>query len=132
MKIWQKALDYFVKGIGFGAIIYLLILGLTSESVGNIEVSLNSILIVFICSGLIGELNFLFKTDLSYFFALILHLLGTFVLFTIMMFLNHWLINWQTLLIFVIAYVIIWFVIRLTQEKDIRNCQIFCVNSSFS
>ncbi|WP_313959873.1 DUF3021 family protein [Lactobacillus crispatus] len=65
--------------------------------------------------------NFLFKTDLSYFFALILHLLGTFVLFTIMMFLNHWLINWQTLLIFVIAYVIIWFVIRLTQEKDIRR-----------
>lgn len=121
MKTWQKALDYFVKGIGFGAIIYLLILGLTSESVGNIEVSLNSILIVFICSGLIGELNFLFKTDLSYFFALILHLLGTFVLFIIMMFLNHWLINWQTLLIFVIAYVIIWFVIRLTQEKDIRR-----------
>ena len=121
MKTWQKALDYFVTGMGFGAIIYLLILGLTSESVGNIEVSLNSILIVFICSGLIGELNFLFKTDLSYFFALILHLLGTFVLFTIMMFLNHWLINWQTLLIFVIAYVIIWFVIRLTQEKDIRR-----------
>ncbi|WP_260985877.1 hypothetical protein [Lactobacillus crispatus] len=57
MKTWQKALDYFVKGIGFGAIIYLLILGLTSESVGNIEVSLNSILIVFICSGLIGEWN---------------------------------------------------------------------------
>jgi hypothetical protein len=34
MKIWQKALHYFVTGMGFGAIIYLLILGMTSNEVG--------------------------------------------------------------------------------------------------
>ena len=38
-----------------------------------------------------------------------------------MMLLNHWLINWQTLLIFVITYAIIWLIIRLIQEKDIRR-----------
>lgn len=47
----------------FGAIIYLLILGMTSNEVGDIAVPINSVFIVFICSGLIGELSFLFKTD---------------------------------------------------------------------
>lgn len=38
-----------------------------------------------------------------------------------MMLLNRWLIDWQTLLIFVITYAIIWLIIRLIQEKDIRR-----------
>ena len=121
MKIWQKALDYFVTGMGFGAIIYLVILGITYENVGDLRVPLKSVFIVFVCSGLIGELSFLFETALPYFWALILHLLGTFALFAIMMFLNQWLTDWQTLLIFVITYAIIWLIIRLIQEKDIRR-----------
>lgn len=121
MKILQKALHYFVTGMGFGAIIYLLILGMTSNEVGDIAVPINSVFIVFICSGLIGELSFLFKTDLSYFLAFIFHLIGTLALFSIMMFLNNWLINWQTLFIFILAYAMIWLVIRLTQERDIRR-----------
>lgn len=76
---------------------------------------------MFVCSGLIGELSFLFETTLSYFWALILHLIRTFVLFSVMMLLNHWVIDWQTLLIFVITYAIIWLIIRLIQEKDIRR-----------
>lgn len=121
MKIWQKALHYFVTGMGFGAIIYLLILGMPSNEVGDIAVPINSVFIVFICSGLIGELSFLFKTDLSYLLAFIFHLIGTLALFSIMMFLNNWLINWQTLFIFILAYAMIWLVIRLTQERDIRR-----------
>ena len=74
MKIWRKILDYFVTGIGFGAITYLLILGMLSDSVGDVDVPLKSVLIVFICSGLIGELSFLFQTDLSYLLALGLNL----------------------------------------------------------
>mgnify|MGYP003276837014 FL=1 len=107
--------------MGFGAIIYLVILGVTYENIGDLRVPLNSVFIVFVCSGLIGELSFLFKTSLPYFWALILHLIGTFALFSIMILLNHWLINWQTLLIFVITYAIIWLIIRLIQEKDIRR-----------
>ena len=118
MKIWRKILDYFVTGIGFGAITYLLILGMLSDSVGDVDVPLKSVLIVFICSGLIGELSFLFQTDLSYLLALGLHLVGTFILFSIMMILNHWIINWQTLMI---SYIVIWIIIRLTQERDIRK-----------
>ncbi|PAB54513.1 hypothetical protein A3Q05_06965 [Lactobacillus johnsonii] len=121
MKIWRKILDYFVTGIGFGAITYLLILGMLSDSVGDVDVPLKSVLIVFICSGLIGELSFLFQTDLSYLLALGLHLVGTFILFSIMMILNHWIINWQTLMIFILSYIVIWIVIRLTQERDIRK-----------
>lgn len=121
MKNWRKPLDYFVTDMGFGAIIYLVILGVTYENIGDLRVPLNSVFIVFVCSGLIGELSFLFKTSLPYFWALTLHLIGTFALFSIMMLLNHWLINWQTLLIFVITYAIIWLIIRLIQEKDIRR-----------
>ena len=121
MKIWRKILDYFVTGIGFGAITYLLILGMLSDSVGDVDVPLKSVLIVFICSGLIGELSFLFQTDLSYLLALGLHLVGTFILFSIMMILNHWIINWQTLMIFILSYIVIWIIIRLTQERDIRK-----------
>ena len=43
MKIWRKILDYFVTGIGFGAITYLLILGMLSDSVGDVDVPLNSV-----------------------------------------------------------------------------------------
>lgn len=121
MKIWRKILDYFVTGIVFGAITYLLILGMLSDSVGDVDVPLKSVLIVFICSGLIGELSFLFQTDLSYLLALGLHLVGTFILFSIMMILNHWIINWQTLMIFILSYIVIWIIIRLTQERDIRK-----------
>ena len=121
MKIWRKILDYFVTGIGFGAITYLLILGMLSDRVGDVYVPLKSVLIVFICSGLIGELSFLFQTDLSYLLALGLHLVETFILFSIMMILNHWIINWQTLMIFILSYIVIWIIIRLTQERDIRK-----------
>lgn len=121
MKIWRKILDYFVTGVGFGAITYLLILGMVSDSVGDVDVPLKSVLIVFICSGLIGELSFLFQTDLSYLLALGLHLVGTFILFSIMMILNHSIVNWQTLLIFILVYIVIWIIIRLTQERDLRS-----------
>lgn len=121
MKIWHKILGFFVTGMGFGAITCLLILGIVSNSVGAINIPLMSVIVVFICSGLIGELSFLFDTNLSYLIALLLHLIGTFTLFSIMMLFNHWLIDWQTLCIFIFVYIIIWIVIRLTQEKDIQK-----------
>ncbi|MDK7068605.1 ABC transporter permease [Lactobacillus paragasseri] len=109
------------------AIVQLVIIGFVLKFIFHIDtlwltaVSINSVFIVFICSGLIGELSFLFKTDLSYLLAFIFHLIGTLALFSIMMFLNNWLINWQTLFIFILAYAMIWLVIRLTQERDIRR-----------
>lgn len=121
MKIWREILSCFFIGIGFGATIYLLILGVTYENIGDLRVPLKSVFIVFLCSGLIGELSFLFDTELSYTLALVLHLIGTFCLFSIMMVLNHWIINWETLLLFVLAYIVIWLIIRLTQERDIKR-----------
>ena len=82
------------------AIVQLVIIGFVLKFIFHIDtlwltvVSINSVFIVFICSGLIGELSFLFKTDLSYLLAFIFHLIGTLALFSIMMFLNNWLINW--------------------------------------
>lgn len=121
MKIWKEILICFFIGIGFGATIYLLILGVTYENIGDLRVPLKSVFIVFLCSGLIGELSFLFDTKLSYFLAMTLHLIGTFSLFSIMMLLNNWPINIWTLLIFIFSYVVIWIIIKVTQEKDIRR-----------
>ncbi len=121
MKIWKEILICFFIGIGFGATIYLLILGVTYENIGDLRVPLKSIFIVFLCSGLIGELSFIFDTELSYFLAMVLHLIGTFSLFSIMMLLNNWPINIWTLLIFIFSYVVIWIIIKVTQEKDIRR-----------
>ncbi|MCR1903277.1 DUF3021 domain-containing protein [Lactobacillus taiwanensis] len=121
MKIWKEILICFFIGIGFGATIYLLILGVIYENIGDLRVPLKSVFIVFLCSGLIGELSFLFDTELSYFLAMVLHLIGTFSLFSIMMLLNNWPINIWTLLIFIFSYVVIWIIIKVTQEKDIRR-----------
>lgn len=121
MKNWKEILICFFIGIGFGATIYLLILGVTYENIGDLRVPLKSVFIVFLCSGLIGELSFLFDTELSYLLAMILHLIGTFSLFSIMMLLNNWPINSWTLLIFIFSYVVIWIIIKVTQKKDIRR-----------
>ena len=48
MKIWHKILDFFVTGMGFGAITCLLILGIVSNSVGAINIPLMSVIVVFI------------------------------------------------------------------------------------
>ena len=104
------------------AIVQLVIIGFVLKFIFHIDTLwINSVFIVFICSGLIGELSFLFKTDSSYLLAFIFHLIGTLALFSIMMFLNNWLINWQILFIFILAYAMIWLVIRLTQGRDIRR-----------
>ncbi len=58
-------------------------------------VSTTSVITVFIISGLIGELSFVFQTELPYSIALVIHLIGTFILYSVMMLINHWPLNWQ-------------------------------------
>ena len=53
-----KSFRLFCNRHGFGAIIYLVILGVTYENIGDLRVPLNSVFIVFVCSELIGELSF--------------------------------------------------------------------------
>ncbi|WP_093625201.1 DUF3021 domain-containing protein [Limosilactobacillus gorillae] len=114
----RRGIRYFVRGMGYGSIAYLAIIAFLSQ---NSSISTTNIITVFIISGLIGELSFLFQTKLSFSNALIIHLTGTFILFLGMMLINRWLFNWQTILIFIFVYIMIWIIIRLVEERQIHR-----------
>ncbi|KRM82892.1 hypothetical protein FC35_GL001091 [Limosilactobacillus coleohominis DSM 14060] len=74
-----------------------------------------------IIGGLIGIATVVFKTDINYFLATLIHFLTTSVLVGIMMFLNNWKISWQSVLLVVLTYVIIWIIMRFQQLQDVRK-----------
>lgn len=76
---------------------------------------------VMVISGLIGVATFIFQTDLNYFVALIVHFIITVLLVAVMIVVNHWGITLQSLWLIVVAYVIIWIVLRFQQESDVRE-----------
>lgn len=114
----RRSIRYFVHGMSYGSITYLVIIAFFWQ---NPSISTANIITVFIISGLIGELSFLFQMKLSFSSALLIHLAGTFILFIGMMLINHWLLNWQTILIFILAYIVIWLIIRLVEEHQIHR-----------
>lgn len=114
----KRSIRYFICGMGYGSITYLAIIAFLTH---NITVSTTSVITVFIISGLIGELSFVFQTELPYSIALVIHLIGTFILYSVMMLINHWPLNWQTIIIFIIVYIAIWFFIRLLEEQHINR-----------
>ena len=103
--------------MGYGSITYLAIIAFLTH---NMTVSTTSVITVFIISGLIGELSFVFQTELQYSIALVIHLIGTFILYSVMMLINHWPLNWQTIVIFIIVYIAIWLFISLLVEQHIN------------
>lgn len=114
----KRSIRYFICGMGYGSITYLAIIAFLTH---NITVSTTSVITVFIISGLIGELSFVFQTELPYSIALVIHLIGTFILYSVMMLINHWPLNWQTIIIFIIVYIAIWLFIRLLEEQHINR-----------
>ena len=114
----KRGIRYFIRGMGYGSITYLAIIAFLTH---NMTVSTTSVITVFIISGLIGELSFVFQTELPYSIALVIHLIGTFILYSVMMLINHWPLNWQTIVIFIIVYIAIWLFIRLLEEQHINR-----------
>lgn len=114
----RMSIRFFIRGMGYGSITYLAVIAFLAP---NSTVSTPNVLSVFILSGLIGELSFLFQTEMSFLSALVFHLIGTIILCSGMMLINRWPLNWQTILIFVITYAIIWIIIRLIEEQQINR-----------
>ncbi|MRI04197.1 DUF3021 family protein [Lactobacillus reuteri] len=114
----KRGIRYFIRGMGYGSITYLAIIAFLTP---NMTVSTTSVITVFIISGLIGELSFLFQTELPYSIALVIHLIGTFILYSAIMLINHWQLDWQTIIIFLIVYIAIWIFIRLVEEQHINR-----------
>ena len=63
----------------------------------------------------------IFKTDLPLLSAIIIHFIGSFILFLIMSFINNWLISWDSIFIFILVYIIIWLIILLEQRKTVNK-----------
>lgn len=114
----KRGIRYFVRGMGYGSITYLAIVAFLTP---NMIVSATSVITVFIISGLIGELSFLFQTELPYPLVLVIHLIGTFILYSGMMLINHWPLDWRNIIIFIVVYIAIWVIIRLVEERQISR-----------
>jgi CHASE2 domain-containing sensor protein len=118
MKKIGMYLDYFVTGMGFGAISYLCLLtfiypGVTPTTKGVVS--------IFIISGLIGILSMIFKTDLPITIAIIIHLFGTFIAFVAMAMINHWGIGLSSITIFFSIYLIVWLILIGEQKRIIKQ-----------
>lgn len=118
MKKFGKYLDYFVTGMGFGAISYLCIL--TFIYPGTAPTS-KGVISVFIISGLIGILSMIFRTDLPITIAIIIHLIGTFIAFAVMALINHWNIGIASICLFLLIYLIIWLILIGEQKRTINQ-----------
>lgn len=118
MKKISIILDYFVTGMGFGAISYILIL--TFVDPGAVSTPTMTISVLGI-SGLIGLLTMIFKTGLPLIIAVIIHFVGTFIAFIIMAMLNHWEIGETSLGIFLLIYLIIWIILIVEQKRNIKQ-----------
>lgn len=114
----KRILKRFLKGLAIGSTTYLVFLTFHFQSMLP---TVLSAITVMVTSGLIGVATFIFQTDLNYFIALIIHFIITVLLVSIMIIVNHWGITLQSLWLIVIAYVIIWIILRLQQEHDVRK-----------
>ncbi|EEW53264.1 DUF3021 domain-containing protein [Limosilactobacillus antri] len=114
----KRILRRFLKGLAIGSTTYLVFLTIHFQPM--LPTAFNTISVMVI-SGLIGVATFIFQTDLNYFVALIVHFIITVLLVAIMIVVNHWGITLQSLWLIVIAYVVIWIVLRLQQERDVRE-----------
>lgn len=118
MKKFGKYLDYFVTGMGFGAISYLCVLTFIYPGVAPSRLGLISVLVI---SGLIGVLSMIFKTDLPITLAIFIHLVGTFIAFIVMALINQWNIGVVSICLFFLIYLIIWIILIGEQKRTINQ-----------
>lgn len=115
---FEKFFNYFVTGVGFGEFSYLAILTFVNPGIAPTALGFASVLVV---SGLVGILSLIFETDLPFTVALLIHLVGTFILVLLMGVINKWALNLLTLVLFILVYASIWAVVILTQLSTIRK-----------
>lgn len=113
-----KFINYFVSGVGFGEFSYLAILTFVNPGIAPTTLGFASVLIM---SGLVGVLSMIFETELPFTVALLIHLVGTFLLILLIGVINNWALNLLSLTLFVLIYAAIWAVIILTQLSTIRK-----------
>lgn len=118
MSKFSTCFKYFFTGMGFGAISYLCMLTFIYHQSAPTVIGTVSVLAL---SGLIGILSMVMRTDLPLSLSLTIHLVGTFLIFCLMVTINHWGMNWWNVLLFIIIYAIIWLICILEQRKAVNR-----------
>lgn len=108
----------FCMGVGFAAVTYLIVI--TSQMQGTAPTVRNTTSVLII-GGLIGIATLLFQSDMSYLVALAGHFLITVALVMVMLWLNHWSFDWATFVMIIVIYVIIWLIMQLNQDHDVKQ-----------
>lgn len=106
----------FCIGVGFAATIYLLIITVGLQEMLPTAMNTFSILITGGCIGLTTVVfDILDKSLLS---GLVTHFAITTVLVYLMLMVNQWQFQWQTLVVITMTYAIIWVVMWLVADRD--------------
>ena len=121
MRKLSNFINYFFTGVGFGAATYLIILTFAFPDVPTRL----GVISVFIISGLIGILSMIFAMDVPPAIAFSIHIIGTFLLVLLMSWINKWPINFWLIGVFILAYIVIWLIVILSQVKTVKE-----INSS--
>ena len=111
-------INYFFTGVGFGAATYLIILTFAFPGVPATRLGVIS---VFIISGLIGILSMIFAAEVSPTIAFSVHIIGTFLLVLLMYWINKWSITFWSIGVFILAYIIIWLIVILSQVHMVNK-----------
>lgn len=108
----------FCEGVGFAAVTYLIVITIRMQATVPTVRNTASVLII---GGLIGIATLLFHSDISYLAALAGHFLITVALVMVMLWLNHWSFDLATFVMIIVIYVIIWLIMRLNQDHDVKQ-----------
>ncbi|MBS9337353.1 DUF3021 domain-containing protein [Fructobacillus parabroussonetiae] len=120
----KKVFQHVIRGIGFGSATYLIILASTMTS--ELTISISSIWAILLMSAGIGLLSIIFESDRFSFLTLFVsHLFGTaFLVWLAGTWTNCFDMKMDNPMIwlnFLIAYAIIWGIIRFNQQKKISK-----------
>ncbi|MFC6261285.1 DUF3021 domain-containing protein [Levilactobacillus fujinensis] len=116
-----KILRYAIRGVGYGAVAYLLLIAFHAAST---NVSSKIVCSLFLVSGAIGVLSMVFDSnheELAWPLAFGIHLVGTAVLILLLMRYNNWSIDLVFWVEFVLIYVAVWIIVMLDQHLRVSQ-----------
>ncbi|WP_203638224.1 DUF3021 domain-containing protein [Levilactobacillus wangkuiensis] len=116
-----KILKYAIRGVGYGAVAYLLLIAF---SVAPTNVFPKNVVSLLLVSGAIGVLSMIFDSDheeVAWPLAFGIHFVGTAALILGLMFYNNWSIGIFFWVEFVVIYVVIWAVVMLNQHLRVSQ-----------
>lgn len=112
----RQMIRRFCIGVGFAATVYLLIVTFGLQEMMPTALNTFSVLIT---GGLIGITTVVFDVvGKTLFTGLATHFAITTVIVYMMLLVNEWQFQWQTLAMIVIIYGLVWGILWLTQDND--------------